>query len=77
MVELVVGFIKELDVWFPKQLALDVMGVFYFQHWLQAYAYSTFPQHLEVLKALYYTPRPCGVAVDGKSTLMVLVILLA
>jgi hypothetical protein len=44
---------------------------------LQAYAYSTFPQHLEVLKALYYTPRPCGVAVDGKSTLMVLVILLA
>lgn len=76
MVEVVVGLIKELDVWFSNQLALDVMGIFYLQYWLQAYTYSTFPQHLEVLKAFYYTPRPCGVAVNGKSALIVLVILL-
>jgi len=51
------------------------MGVFYFQYWLQTYAYSTFPQHLEVLKTFYHTPRPCGVTINDKSALMVLVIL--
>jgi hypothetical protein len=76
MVEVVLGLIEKLDVRFPKQSVLDAIGVVYPQYWLQANVDNTFPQHLEVLKAFYCTPCPCGVAVDGKSAPMVLAMLL-
>jgi len=76
MVEVVLSLIEELDIRFPKQSVLDAIGVVYPQYWLQANVDNTFLQHLEVLKAFYCTPCPCGVAVDDKLAPMVLAILL-
>jgi hypothetical protein len=77
MVEFVLGLIEELDVRFPKQSVLNAVGVVYPQYWLQSNVKNTFLQHLEVLKAFYCTPCPCGVVVDGKLAPMVHAILLA
>jgi hypothetical protein len=77
MVEVVLGLIEELDAKFLKQSVLDAKGAVYLQYWLQANVNNIFPEHLEVLKAFYCTPCPCGVVVDGKSAPMVHANLLA
>jgi hypothetical protein len=69
--DLIVG----LDAQFPKQAVMDAMGIVYPQYWLQTNANVTFPQHLEVLKNFYCTPRPCGQPKDDKYVTMVLIIL--
>jgi hypothetical protein len=66
MVEVVVGFIEELNVCFFEQLVLNAMGVVYPQFWLQPNVNNIFPRHLKVLKSFYCTRRPCGVAINGK-----------
>jgi hypothetical protein len=40
------------------------MGIIYPQYWQQVNADMTFPQHLEVLKGFYCTPRPYGQSKD-------------
>jgi hypothetical protein len=77
MAKVVVGLIEELNVRFLKQLVLNAMGVVYPQYWLQANVDNIFPRHLKVLKSFYCTPRPCGIAINGKLTQMMPTILSA
>jgi hypothetical protein len=43
MVEATQSPITKLDVWFPKQVVMDAMGITYPQYWLKAYEKVTFP----------------------------------
>jgi hypothetical protein len=75
MAKLAVGLIEELDARFFEQTILDATGIVYAQYWLQAYAYMTFPQHLEVLKDFYGSERTYGIQTNGKYASMVCVVL--
>lgn len=75
IIEAIESLVVKLDIWFPEQVMLDVMGIVYPQCWIHADVEVTFPWHLEMLKGFYYSLWPCGQSTNGNSTLVVLTIL--
>lgn len=60
----------------PDSMIMDgIMGIVCPQYYLQANGETTFPQHLEMFKNIYYNPCPCGQAKREKSTPMVFAML--